>query len=254
MCRHLGYLGPPVPLAELLLDPAHSLLEQSWAPNDMRGGGTVNADGFGAGWFRADGTTGAYRNGAAMWTDTSFPALARDVRASAVVAAVRSATTGMPVGPELCAPMTDGRWLFSHNGKVGGWPDSLAKLAGRLDPAELLTAQPTDSAVLWALLRRRLADGDEPETAMAELVREVHAAAPDSRLNLLLGDGNRIVATTWTHSLWVCREPDSVTIASEPFGRSDRTPWVEIPDRCLVVADTEHTEVVSLEEQCDNPT
>lgn len=257
MCRHLAYLGAPVPLAELLLDPAHSLLEQSWAPNDMRGGGTVNADGFGAGWLRDDGTTGVYRNGAAMWTDTSFPRLARDLRASAVVAAVRSATVGMPVGPELCAPLTDGRWLFSHNGKVGGWPDSLAKLAARLDPADLLTAQPTDSAVLWALLRRSLAEGAEPETAMAELVRDVHTAAPDSRLNLLLGDGARIVATTWTHSLWVRRDPDAVTVASEPFGQAAEpggTRWVEIPDRCLVVADTEHTEVVSLgEDSCEFP-
>ena len=47
MCRHLAYLGPAVPLAALLLDPPHSLLRQSWAPRDMRGGGSVNADGFG---------------------------------------------------------------------------------------------------------------------------------------------------------------------------------------------------------------
>ena len=51
MCRHLAYLGPPVTLAALLLDPPHGLLHQSYAPADMRGGGTVNADGFGAGWY-----------------------------------------------------------------------------------------------------------------------------------------------------------------------------------------------------------
>ena len=51
MCRHLAYLGPPVTLAALLLDPPHGLLHQSWAPADMRGGGTVNADGFGVGWY-----------------------------------------------------------------------------------------------------------------------------------------------------------------------------------------------------------
>ena len=31
-----------------------ALFRQSWAPRDMRGGGTVNADGFGVGWY-ADG-------------------------------------------------------------------------------------------------------------------------------------------------------------------------------------------------------
>jgi len=51
MCRHLGYLGPPTDLGSLLLQPPHSLLRQSWVPADMRGGGTINADGFGVGWY-----------------------------------------------------------------------------------------------------------------------------------------------------------------------------------------------------------
>jgi gamma-glutamyl hercynylcysteine S-oxide hydrolase len=51
MCRHLAYLGPPLPLAALLFDPPHSLVEQSFAPRDMRGGGRINADGFGVGWY-----------------------------------------------------------------------------------------------------------------------------------------------------------------------------------------------------------
>ena len=46
--RHLAYIGPPVTLAALLLDPPHGLLHQAYAPSDMRGGGTVNADGFDA--------------------------------------------------------------------------------------------------------------------------------------------------------------------------------------------------------------
>ena len=59
MCRHLAYLGPPVPLRALLFDPPHSLVRQSWAPRDMRGGGTINADGFGVGWYPGDRRAGA---------------------------------------------------------------------------------------------------------------------------------------------------------------------------------------------------
>ncbi|GAA2350782.1 ergothioneine biosynthesis protein EgtC [Saccharopolyspora halophila] len=246
MCRHLGYLGPERSLAELLLEPAHSLLEQSWDPHDMRGGGTVNADGFGAGWFGDDGRAVAYRAAVPMWTDVSFPQVATQIRAPTVVAAVRSATVGMPVAAEACAPLSDGRWLFSHNGKVGGWPDSLAKLAGRLEITDMLTAAPTDSAVLWALLRQRLDAGEPPDRAVRELVREVLAVAPDSRLNLLLCDGHRLIATTWTHSLRVRRSTGTVTVASEPSGPPQR--WAEVPDRCLLIADTEHVEVTSLEE------
>ncbi|MER7015508.1 ergothioneine biosynthesis protein EgtC [Saccharopolyspora sp. NPDC000359] len=242
MCRHVGYLGPPVALDELLLEPEHSLLEQTWAPADMRGGGTINADGFGVGWYRADGSTGSYRAAVPMWTDQSFREVAREVRSGAVVAAVRSATVGMPVVPAACAPFTDGTRLFSHNGRVTGWPDSVAKLAARLDVVDLLTLQAaTDSALLWAVLRQRVLDGAEPAEALSELVGEVVAAAPDSRLNLLFSDGDRLVATTWTHSLWVRREPAAVTVASEPFG--PRAGWREVPDRSLVVADVHDVQV-----------
>ena len=75
MCRHLAYLGPPVSLAELVLDPPHSLLRQSYAPKDMRGGGTVNADGFGIGWFparRPGRPARRYRRSVPMWTDASL--------------------------------------------------------------------------------------------------------------------------------------------------------------------------------------
>ncbi|MER7081114.1 glutamine amidotransferase [Saccharopolyspora kobensis] len=247
MCRHVGYLGPAVSLAELLLEPEHSLLEQTWAPADMRGGGTVNADGFGVGWCRADGSTARYRAAVPMWTDQSFRDAAREVRSGAVVAAVRSATVGMPVVPGACAPFTDGNRLFSHNGRVTGWPDSVAKLAARLEVVDLLTLEAaTDSALLWAVLRQRVLDGADPEVAVPELVGEVVAAAPDSRLNLLFSDGARLVATTWTHSLWVHQERGAVTVASEPFGA--RAGWREVPDRSLVVATADDVELRPLEE------
>jgi gamma-glutamyl hercynylcysteine S-oxide hydrolase len=248
MCRHLGYLGPAVSLAELLLEPAHSLLEQAWAPNDMRGAGTVNADGFGVGWRRPDGSVARYRAAVPMWTDESFRQVGAEVCSGEVVASVRSATVGMPVMPEACAPFADDTWLFSHNGRVTGWPDSMAKLAARLDVVDLLTlSAPTDSALLWALLRQRLADGCEPDRAVRELVGEVAAAAPESRLNLLLSDGTRLIATTWTHSLWVRRTEAAVAVASEPFGPA--AGWVEVPDRCLLVADAGQVEMTSLSER-----
>ena len=73
MCRHVGYLGPAVPLTELLLAPPHSLLHQSYAPQDMRHGGTINADGFGAGWFApGEKSPVRYRRDVPMWTDAAY--------------------------------------------------------------------------------------------------------------------------------------------------------------------------------------
>jgi len=76
-------------------------------------------------------------------------------------------------------------------------------------------------------------------------VCSVAAAAPESRLNLLLTDGTTIWATTWTHALSVRVGEDAATVASEP---SDAGPgWVAVPDRHLVVATPGGCEVRSLD-------
>jgi glutamine amidotransferase len=232
VCRHLAYLGPPVTLASLVLEPSHSLYEQSWAPDDMRGGGSVNADGFGLGWY-ADQPV-RYRRNVPIWADDNLPGLAGSIRSGAVLAAVRNGTVGMQLGESAVAPFQAGNWFFSHNGMISGWPDATLKLAERLPVAELLRLEaPTDSALLWALIQQRLYDGTPPADAVASVVQEVEAAAPGSRLNVLLTDGGQLVATTWTHSLWVRQATDSITVSSEPF---DSDGWTEVPDYSLLVA------------------
>ena len=243
MCRHLAYLGPPVPLSALLFDPPHSLSHQSWAPRDMRGGGTINADGFGVGWYPADGGAPVrYRRDCPMWTDTALPGLAASTAAAAFLAAARSATVGMPVVETASAPFTGGGWLFSHNGAIVGWPSSVAALAARLPVVDLLTLDaPTDAAFLFALVRRKLRDGDDAATALAGVVADVHAAAPGSRLNLLLADGRQVAATAWGHALSVRHNGGAVVVASEPL--DDDPAWRPVPEHSLVVATTETVDV-----------
>ncbi|KJK41934.1 glutamine amidotransferase class-II [Lentzea aerocolonigenes] len=238
MCRHLAYLGTAVSLASVLYDAPHSLEHQSYAPADMRAGGTVNVDGYGVGWFPGPVR---YRRAGTLWSDPNLRQLAA-TESTAFLAAVRSATVGMPVSDAACAPFTDGTWLFSHNGRVDGWPGTVAGLAKTLDVTDLLTMDaPTDSALLWTVLRRRLEAGKDPAEALVELVREVADAAPKSRLNFLLTNGKVLTGTTWTHTLWVLQEEQGVTIASE---RLDDDPgWREIPDRHVVTADPSTVEV-----------
>jgi gamma-glutamyl hercynylcysteine S-oxide hydrolase len=245
VCRHLAYLGPPTTLAALVLDPPHSLYLQSWAPQDMRGGGSVNADGFGLGWYtlseESDSAAASgglspvrYRRSVPIWADESLPALARSISSRAVIAAVRNGTVGMPMGESAVAPFQQGNWFFSHNGRISGWPSSVRKLAEALPVTELMTMDaPLDSAFLWALVRSRLDEG--AAAAAASAVLDVADAAPESRLNVLLTDGEQIVATTWTHSLWVRQTADSVTVSSEPFSTDDPA-WRPVPDRSLLTA------------------
>ncbi|MFI1680450.1 ergothioneine biosynthesis protein EgtC [Streptomyces sp. NPDC020607] len=236
MCRHLAYLGSPEPLGSLVVAPAHSLFRQSWAPRRQRHG-TVNADGFGVGWYaEGDPVPARYRRSGPIWGDGSFADLARVVRSGAVLGAVRDATLSGADGEAAAAPFAAGPWLFSHNGAITGWPRSLAPLAQDLPPAELLTMEARcDSALVWALVLNRLRRGDEEAQALADTVIEVAEAAPGSRLNLLLTNGDTIAATAWGDTLWYLAEPGRRTVvASEPY--DDDPHWREVPDRTLLAA------------------
>ncbi len=239
MCRHVAYLGPAEPLDYVLFDAPGSLERQAFAPQQMHGGGTINVDGYGVGWFPGPIR---YRRAGAIWADANLRQLAGTTSSTAYLAAVRSATVGMPVVDAACAPFTDGTWLFSHNGRVSEWPESVADLAKTLSVTDLLTMDAlTDSALLWTLVRRRVETGKNPVDVLVELTKEVVAVAPASRLNFLMTNGSVIVGTTWTHSLWVHHDEESVMLASEPLWEDDA--WREIPDNHVVLADPSTVEV-----------
>jgi glutamine amidotransferase len=232
MCRHLAYVGPEVSLKSLLIDPPYGLYRQAWAPR-MQRHGTVNADGFGIGWYASgDPVPARYRRAVPIWGDPSLPDLARVTRSSAVLAAVRDATVGTALGEAAAAPFASGSWLFSHNGLLAAWPASAAGLA-RVELLLALEAM-TDSAFLWALVLDRLRSGTAPDIALAATIDAVEAAGGTGRFNFLLTDGRTIVATTAGDTLWYRRADDGVTVASEPC--DDEPGWAEVPDRQLLTA------------------
>jgi glutamine amidotransferase len=216
MCRHLAWLGRPRTLASLVLEPPSSLLVQSYAPRRQRYG-TVNADGWGVG-FHVPGRAepARWRSARPLWGDASFASLAPVIESGSVLAAVRSATVGMPIEETAAAPFTDGRWLLSHNGRVD-------RTVLPVSPAAESTV---DSALLAALVFDRGPD------RLGDVVREVAAADPVARLNLLATDGTRLLATTWGDTLAVLTTPEGTALASEPW--DDAPGWTDVPDRHLV--------------------
>lgn len=227
MCRHLGWLGAPVSVASLMLEPANGLLVQSYSPRRQKHG-LMSADGWGVGFFdpagqersdQGDGNDGVprrWRSAAPLWTDASFASVAPALRSECIVAAVRSATVGMPIEASASAPFSDGRWLLSHNGVVD---------RGVLPP--LRNAESTnDSALLAALIFDRGLD------ELGTIVMEVGEADPNARLNILAGNGTRLLATTWGDTLSVLRRDDGIVVASEPY--DDDPAWQDVPDRHLV--------------------
>ncbi|WP_433247681.1 ergothioneine biosynthesis protein EgtC [Streptosporangium sp. CA-135522] len=228
MCRHTAWLGAPRTLASLIHEPEHGLLRQSYAPRLQRYG-TINADGFGMGWYdtgRAEPVR--YRRSVPIWTDANLPGLAQVARSSCLLAAVRSATVGMPIEEGATAPFADGPWMLSHNGRVAR--EAVRELA---DDAE----SPCDAAWVAAAVFARRRAGHPLGDALAEVVVHAGTKDPEGRLNLLACDGTSIAATVWGDTLHLRLgdgELDGVLVASEPL--DDRPGWQAVPERSLVLA------------------
>jgi gamma-glutamyl hercynylcysteine S-oxide hydrolase len=226
MCRHLAWLGEPCSVASLVLDPPYGLLVQSYSPRRQKHG-LMNADGWGIGFFDK-GVARRWRSAAPMWGDASFASVAPALTSDCILAAVRSATIGMPIEPSASAPFTDGQWLLSHNGLVD-------RAVLPLSPKAESTV---DSALLAALIFDRGLD------ALGDTIVEVAAADPNARLNILAANGTRLIATTWGDTLSVLRRDDGVVLSSEPY--DDHPEWQEIPDRHLVEVVGPRVELIPL--------
>ncbi len=235
MCRHLAYLGPPATLRSVIIDPPHGLYAQAWAPRFQRPG-AVNADGFGVGWYSpGDPEPTRYRQAVPIWADQSFADLARVTRTGALLATVRNATPGTSQGPAAVGPFRHGRWLFSHNGVLEGWPESAAGVAATLPVTALLELEArVDSALSWALVLHRLRAGLSPAAALADTIVALRTAGVSGRFNFLLTDGRAIAATAAGHSLYYRHADNGVTVASEPA--DDEAGWTEVPGSSALFA------------------
>ena len=222
MCRHLGWLGSDVSVSSLVLDPPFGLRVQSYSPRRQKHG-LMNADGWGVGFFdrssqgpSAEGVPRRWRSSAPLWGDTSFDSVAPALRSRCVVAAVRSATVGMPLEASATAPFTDGQWLLSHNGVVDRTVLPLTSTAESV----------CDSAMLAATI---FALGPD---VLGETIKQIGSLDPNARLNILAANGSRMLATAWGDTLSILRRDDGVVLASEPY--DDDPGWQDIPDRHLV--------------------
>ena len=240
MCRLLAYAGPLKSLASIVLDPPHSLMHQSYAPK-YQTRGTVNADGFGVGWYAPElrPEPARYRSVTPIWGDASFASFAPVVETTALLACVRSATPPNPIEPSGVAPFTSGPWLFAHNGSVEGFrlgPDGRdgvrAELTALVTHSRLAGIDgASDSELLFALALDRLDAGDDPASALRAVVTKTRGVAP-AFLNMILMDGRQIAATASGDSLFSFTDGAATTLASEPL--DDDPAWEKVPEDSVV--------------------
>ncbi len=245
MCRIAAYLGPAVSLQHFLLSPPHSLVEQSWAPREMREA-RLNADGFGFGWF-TDGTQPAiYTNPMPIWTDPNLEGLGHTLSSDCWLAYVRSATRRTDVSHANTQPFCSRTLLFTHNGFIDQFGETLRhNIRHALEThCEKTIHGNTDSEYLFALLRQQLLDGIPIEEGLKKLFQLLESWATDVKLllNIVIAERDRIVATRHAingvcPSLYYCTEeenfPDARLVASEPLTES--THWQAVPEYHLLV-------------------
>ena len=252
MCRFVAYRGKPVPLAEVISAPEHSLIEQSYQPKEMTAG-TVNVDGFGVGWYNRalDPTPCIYTNIVPIWNDRNLPGLSRHIVSDCIVANVRSATPGFGLDQSNCQPFAYGRLSFMHNGFIEKSRDGLLrKIREALrDEYYRLIRGSTDSEHIFALLLNFL-HGQEltPQAyvtalrhTVAQLLAWTRGQAVHMGLNLVLCDGVHVVALRFANTspapslYYLCNGADfsdSVVIASEKLSADPA--WQVVPESHIV--------------------
>ncbi|KAK0735635.1 nucleophile aminohydrolase [Apiosordaria backusii] len=234
MCRFLVYKGSDeILLSKLVLDPAHSILKQSFDSRlrlDTRRGQN-NADGFGIG-FYTDPKLGAapclFTSTTPAWNCVNLQRLASKTASHLIFAHVRATTEGS-LSEDNCHPFSHGSLIWMHNGGIGGWKQIKRRLGERLaDKWYLGVVGGTDSEWAFALFLDTLERmGHDPSSQPEEgfgptvlrkamlktiaIINElidnipesvIHAENVDTRslLNFAVSDGHSVICTRYVGS------------------------------------------------------
>ncbi len=272
MCRFVLYLGKPVTVSSLLVEPSHSLIRQSVHSDEREE--PLNGDGFGVAFYAPNFSPhpALFRSISPAWNNRNLLELSRVTQSGCILAHVRAATQALEISEPNCHPFTFGRYAFMHNGDLGGFTRARRRIIGRMPDAIFESIRgTTDSEHLFGLVlsKLRAEEHENAQTLADALVAGVREAiallreggvAEHCYLNIVLANGRSAVACRYTTDLpdgadslylnWgkryvceegVCRMLDadeasgSVIVASEPL--SEEPGWHPVPTNHLVLID-----------------
>ena len=243
MCRLAAYLGPPRPLAEIVIEPSHSLIAQS--RDALEAKLSVNGDGFGIAWYADRLDPGLYKDILPAWSDRNLLSLCQHISSPLFLAHVRASTEGETARAN-CHPFTYGNWSFMHNGQTGFFAALRRPLEATLsDDLYELRRGSTDSELLF-LLMINAGLADDPEQACRAVIVQLAETAqrlgirPLFRQTCVFSDGKSLYGFRYASdhrspTLYVSRTVvgGGLIVASEPLdGKAER--WVEIRPNKLI--------------------
>ena len=248
MCRWIAYRGETTALEHYVTEPAHSLISQSI--HALESTASINGDGFGLGWYGTHPEPGLYREIRPAWSDENLRYLCRHLQSHLFFAHVRAAT-GTAITRANCHPFASGRWLFMHNGFVGGW-NRLRRQVEGLIPDNLYPSRigTTDSEAMFLAL---MGAGDlvgagagDPvaaaEATLARITSLVNQNDPGDRFRFTaaLSNGRDLYAFRYAvndraNTLYYRESKNAIVVVSEPLDKDHKT-WVAVPENHVLVA------------------
>src|SRR3954451_1180033 len=254
MCRWMAWLGQPIRMEELLFNTPHGIVDQS--RHSRLGAEPTNGDGFGLGWYGLGDEPGVYRSVSPAWSDPNLRELATHVESPLFLAHVRAAI-GSPVQQTNCHPFRHGRWVFVHNGYLGGFHLTRRDLMLAVDPERFPTIQgSTDTEVIFHLALSYGLEQDplgalERTVALIEQVAARHNIPDAVQASFGVSDGESLWAVRYAtadtpRSLFISADVDTVRrlhpgnerfaamsdndrlVVSEPFSDLPGV-WVPVP-------------------------
>lgn len=274
MCRFVAYLGTPILVEEILTKPKNSLIHQSF--DALESEMTVNGDGFGLGYYNKEirKEPALYRSISPAWNDKNLLYNASFIQSSCFLVHIRAATNGA-VSIENTHPFHYKENLMMHNGGIPHFDKIKRDLIKLLDTEafDWIEGQ-SDSQYILALFMTYLREirGSEKATAeemvscfkqtfkSIENLKQKYGIEEPSLYNIVLSDGNRLMATRYstdpekeTRTLYYTEKLSTYTyegvlhvidaheartatlISSEKLNHSDV--WKEIPQNHAVYID-----------------
>jgi glutamine amidotransferase len=242
MCRWLTYCGDPIYLDSVIFEKTNSLIHQSL--NARHSHVTTNGDGFGVGWYAERNTPGVFRDILPAWNDSNLRSIAHQIRSGLFFAHVR-ASTGTATSRANCHPFHHGKWLFMHNGQIGGYARVRRRLEAQLDDRYYTHRHgTTDSELIFYLMFTEGLERD-PLGALERTLGRVREAMDAEqvteplRFTAVFSDGHHIYAVRHASddkppSLFWREGGEDRLVVSEPLD-DDTGGWQEVPpDHVLV--------------------
>ena len=238
MCRWLAYSGSPVLLEELLVKPAHSLIDQS--KHSRLGATTTNGDGFGVGWYGEPDTPGVFHGTEPAWNDRNLRDIAAHISSPLIFAHIR-ASTGTAVQETNCHPFRHDNWLWMHNGAIRDFPRVKRDLALAVDPSLYPLIEGSTDSELFFFLALTLGLEDNPPLAVE---RAVGLIEETGRRHDVEHPIQMTVATTDGDSIWAFRYSSERDSRSLFFSTEVQTLRHQYPDNPVLHGLSDETRIV----------